>query len=160
MRSLRIKTKIVGSSLKRQSKRRIMNGGGIHRLLKKECLGNSIYNINQNPHGVSIQEIIMWLNEIEQRARIEREGYLDKFISGRATGYNETFKKILIGYLQCLEKHISRAKSSRSKSSSSKGSRGKISTQDFITYLNEIVPLKSSLRPEISKFFKKYTAFT
>jgi hypothetical protein len=155
MRSLRIKTKIVGSSLKRQSKRRIMNGGGIHRRLKKECLGNSIYNINQNPHGVSIQEIIMWLNEIEQRARIEREGYLDKFISGRATGYNETFKKILIGYLQCLEKHIS-----RTKGSSSKGSSDTISTQDFITYINEIVPLKSSLRPEISKFFKKYTAFT
>lgn len=155
MRSLRIKTKIVGSSLKRQSKRRIMNGGRIHRLLKNECLGNSINNINQNPHGVSIREIIMWLDEIEQRARIEREGYLDKFISERAPGYNETFKKILIGYLQCLEKHISRAKSSRSKSSSDK-----ISTQDFITYINKIVPLKSSLRPEISKFFKKYTAFT
>ena len=99
MRSLRIKTKIVGSSLKRQSKRRIMNGGGIHRLLKKECLGNSINNINQNPHGVSIREIIMWLDEIEQRARIEREGYLDKFISERAPGYDETFKKILIGYI-------------------------------------------------------------
>jgi hypothetical protein len=153
------------SKLKRQSKRRIMNGGGIHRLLKKECLGNSINTIYQNPHGVSIREIIMWLDEIEQRARIEREGYLDKFIAERDPGYNEMFKKILVGYLQCLEKYISRAKGSRSKSSSSKGSRSKsssskISTQDFITYLNEIVPLKSSLRPEISKFFKKYTAFT
>jgi hypothetical protein len=85
-----------------------MNGGGIHRLLKKECLGNSINTIYQNPHGVSIREIIMWLDEIEQRARIEREGYLDKFISERDPGYNEMFKKILVGYLQCLEKHISR----------------------------------------------------
>lgn len=142
-----------------------MEGGGIYRLLKKKCLGNSINAIYQNPHGVSTREIIMWLDETEQRARIEREGYLDKFIAERDSGYNDMFKKILVGYLQFLEKHISSSKSSSSKSSSSKSSSSKsssskISTQDFITYINEIVLLKSSLRPEISKFFKKYTAFT